>query len=191
MCEQVGASLFVVHHSNRQRDLSGAARMSGAGPAEWGRVLITAAIKSRHTDPDTQATTVLTELEVQGGEVPDQTIRVRRTIRADNPDDLDSSLHYGVDEPDQNTTAPEPGGTAGGHGLTPAATKLLAALDNQATPAPIDDLVDHIKTHHGHGLRRPTCSTELNKLRTAGLVDYLDTGPGRERLWYRVGKDAA
>ncbi|WP_167759161.1 AAA family ATPase [Blastococcus sp. TF02A-35] len=182
LCEHAGASLVVVTHFNRSRDLKGAARITGAGPAEWGRVLISAEVLSRHTDPTTQATTVLTSLDVQGGEVPDQTVRVRRTIRALDPDDLDSALEYRVDEPDAAESTP----TAAGSDLSPAGAKLLAALDAQETPQPWGALVDHISAAHGHGLRRPTVSTELNKLRDRGLADYLDTGHGKERLWYRI-----
>lgn len=183
LCEQIGASLMVVTHFNRSRDLKGAARITGAGPAEWGRVLVSAAVITRHTDPHTEATTVLTELDVQGGEVPDRTVRVRRVIRALDPADLDSPLEYRVDEPDAAALTED---TAAPTGMHPAAAKLLAALDAQhGTPATIGTLVDHVKETHGHGLARGTCSTHLTKLRSAGLADYLDTGAGRERLWYR------
>jgi RecA-family ATPase len=47
LCQAVGAALLVVTHYNRSRDLKGAARFTGAGPAEWGRVLIAAEIVSR------------------------------------------------------------------------------------------------------------------------------------------------
>lgn len=187
LCEAIGAALVVVTHFNRSRDLRGAARITGAGPAEWGRVLISAAVISRHTDPATEATTVLTELDVQGGEVPDRTVRVRRVIRALDPDDLDSPLEYLVDEPDRADTAPTP---TGGD-LSPAGAKILAALDAQTTPQPWAVLVDHIAATHGHGLKRPTVSTELNKLRDRALVDYLDTGTGKERLWYRIRTENA
>jgi hypothetical protein len=99
LCEQAGAALVVVTHFNRSRDLRGAARITGAGPAEWGRVLISAAVVSRHTDPDSQVSTVLTELDVQGGEIPDRTLRIRREVVAVDPDNLDSPLTYRVDTP--------------------------------------------------------------------------------------------
>ncbi len=182
LCERVGAALMVVTHFNRSRDLRGAARITGAGPAEWGRVLISAAVISRHTDPDTKASTVLTELDVQGGEVPDQTVRLRRVVAAEDPDDLDSPLTYRVDLPG----ATEPVTATSGADLTPAGAKLLAALDQQETPVTIGALVDAVAAAHGHGLKRPTCSTELTKLRERGLADYLDAGRGRQRLWFRV-----
>lgn len=181
LCQSNGAALFVVTHFNRNRDAKGAGRFTGAGPAEWGRVLIAGTVMSRHTDKTTKATTVLTELEITGGEIPDQTIRIRRNIRSDNPDDLDSPLHYHVDTPD----ADEPAAMPAGSDLSPASGKLLAAIDAIDQPATVRQLVDHIAEHHGHGLRRPTCSTELNRLRERGLIDCLDQGTGRERLWFR------
>ncbi|MGX5653654.1 AAA family ATPase [Geodermatophilus nigrescens] len=186
LCEAAGAALMVVTHFNRARDLRGAARITGAGPAEWGRVLISAAVVSRHADPITRATTVLTELDVRGGEVPDTTVRLRRTIRAVDPDDLDSRLEYRVDAPD--TVDPTPAGADSG--LTPAAAKLLAALDAQDKPVPMTVLVDHVVATHGHPLKRPTCSTELNQLRARGLADHTGAGAGQKRLWYRVRPDA-
>jgi hypothetical protein len=179
ICQAVGAALLVVTHFNRSRDLKGAARLTGAGPAEWGRVLISASVVSRHTDPITKATTVLCELEIAGGEIPDQTLRIRRTVRALDPDDLDSALEYVVDTPDADDPQPMPSGSD----LQPAAQKLLAAVTALGQPATIGQLVDWIVTTHGHGLKRPTCSSHLNGLRERGLVDYIDQGPGNERLW--------
>jgi len=96
LTEAADAALLVVTHYNR-REGNGASRFTGAGPAEWGRVLIGARVVSRSTDPATRATSVTLELEIVGGEVPDQTIRVRREIAADDPDDLDSPLRYAVE----------------------------------------------------------------------------------------------
>jgi hypothetical protein len=179
ICQAVHAALLVVTHYNRSRELKGAARLTGAGPAEWGRVLLAAEVVSRHTDDATKTTTVLSSLAVTGGEVPDQTVRVRRVVRAVDPDDLDSPLTYTVDTPDTDDPQPMPAGSD----LSPAAVKLLAAVTAQDEPATVEQLVDWIATHHGHGLKRPTCSTNLNALRERGLVDYLDQGKGRPRLW--------
>jgi hypothetical protein len=95
VCQERGASLFVVHHFNRKHG-TGRERMSGAGPAEWGRVLITATVSSRRKDPVTKATDVATRLTIVGGEIPDQALRVQRRIWSDHPDDLDSPLHLRV-----------------------------------------------------------------------------------------------
>jgi hypothetical protein len=187
ICQTNGAALMAVTHFNRSRDLRGAARFTGAGPAEWGRVLLAANVISRHTDPTTKATTVLVELEITGGEIPDQTLRIRRTIQADDPDDLDSPLTYTVDMPDADDPQPMPGGSD----LPPAATKLLAAISAHEEPATVVQLVNWIAEHHGHGLKRPTCSTELNRLRTRGLIEYIDMGSGREKLWHRTNPKEA
>lgn len=183
ICQRAGSSLLVVTHFNRNRDAKGSGRLTGAGPAEWGRVLIAGTVVSRHTDKTTKATTVLVELDVTGGEIPDQTLRVRRFVRADDPDDLDSPLTYTVDMPD----ADEPQAMPAGADLAPAAVKLLEAVEARQDPSTIAELVDHIVERHGHGLKRQTCSTHLNALRDRGLVDCLDPGPGRDRLWFRVG----
>jgi hypothetical protein len=130
---------------------------------------------------------VLAELEVAGGEIPDQTLRILRTVRAENPDDLDSPLIYTVDMPD--TVDADVTTTSKASGMPPARVKLLAALDAHENPASIPQLVDWIVAHHGHGLKRPTCSTQLSALREAGLADYRDVGV--EHLWFRAGPKGA
>ncbi len=154
--ENVTPSAFVVTHFNRARDLRGAARITGAGPAEWGRVLISATVASRRTDPATQATTVLTELDVQGGEVPDQTIHVRRVVRALDPDDLDSSLEYRVDEPERAdhtaTTGHEPAGQTA----------------RQRIPKPRVTHPEQVLTGRAH--RGPTCCLRAGHRHARGSV---------------------
>lgn len=180
LCEDAGAALMVVTHFNRGRG-NGAERFTGAGPAEWGRVLVAAAVISRHTEPATLATTTLTEWEITGGEVPDQRLRVRRTVRAIDPGHLDSGLVYDVaviDADGEQDVADAPG-------LPPAAAKILEAL-GQGGPVAARVLVDRIAAKHGHGLRRETVSRHLNDLAVRGLADVLDLGPGREKLWSPV-----
>jgi hypothetical protein len=179
VCLDTGTALLVVTHYNRSRDAKGSARFTGAGPAEWGRVLIAASVLSRHTDPDTKATTVLCELDITGGEIPDQTLRIRRTISSADPDNLDSPLEYSVDVPDADDPQLMPPGTE----IAPAAAKLLAAVRAQDMPASVQTLVGWIAAQFGHGLRRETVSRELNALRERGLVDCLDQGVGKARLW--------
>lgn len=185
LCERVGAALFVVTHFNRSREARGATRITGAGPAEWGRVIIGAAVLTRSTDPETLATTVLAELEVIGGEVPDRTLRVRRVIRAEDPEDLDSPLHYTVDlvpadADSDGTTAGA--GTGTGADLPPAARKLLEALRTLARPSTSRELVDQVNELHGHGLRRETVSRSLNSMLRDRLVDCLDPD-APEKQW--------
>lgn len=178
LCEEAGASLVVVTHFNRSRDLkTGPGRISGAGPAEWGRVLITAKVVSRRTDPETSATTVLTDLDVQGGEVPDQTIRVRRLVRALDPDDLDSAMEYRVDEPSAAEGAGQ-GGDGAADDLAPAARKILQAMADLGRPATSAEIVDRIAAEHGHGLTRETMSRTLNDLERRGLVEHHEDANG-------------
>jgi DNA-binding transcriptional ArsR family regulator len=175
LCDHIGASLFVVTHFNRG-NRSGAGRITGAGPAEWGRVLIGAEVKSRHTDAETKATTVVAELDVIGGEIPDQTFRIKRTIWADDPDDLDSRLHYQVEvvEADEVDTHMD---------MPPARQKLLDAVTALGKASDQKELVDWIAAKHGHGLTRQTVSREMNALREAELVDAVEQA-GRPTLWF-------
>ena len=174
LCDQLGASLIVVTHFNRG-GRTGAGRITGAGPAEWGRVLIGAEIKSRHTDPATRATTVVAELDVIGGEIPDLTFRIKRTISADDPDNLDSPLRYTVAVIDTDDTH--------GDDMPPARRKLLDAVTALARPASQTELIDWIATKHGHGLYRTTASAQLNELRKADLVDCTEEA-GRATMWF-------
>jgi hypothetical protein len=175
LCDHIGASLFVVTHFNRG-NRSGAGRITGAGPAEWGRVLIGAEVKSRHTDAETKATTVVAELDVIGGEIPDQKFRIKRTIWADDPDDLDSSLHYQVEviDADEVDTRMD---------MPPARQKLLEAVTALGKPSDQKELVDWVAAKHGHGLTRQTVSREMNALREAELVDAVEQA-GRPTLWF-------
>lgn len=185
ICQETGASLFVVHHFNRQAG-TGASRLSGAGPAEWGRVLLAVSIKSKHTDPETRASRVITEMEAIGGEIADLKLRIDRKVWADDPDDLDTPLHTTTIMTWADDDAPA--GEREGEKLTPAQTKLLEAID-AIVQGSQTDLVDVIVERHGHGLRRETVSRELNKLQAAGLVDCVEHegGSGRfpMKIWFR------
>ncbi|WP_433361942.1 AAA family ATPase [Actinoplanes sp. CA-142083] len=180
LCQEAGAGLWVTTHTNRKEG-RGASRITGAGPAEWGRVLATATVKSRKVDKVTRETTVITELDFIGGSIPGGTLRVTRRIRADDPDDLDSPLHCWVkgefvDEDETDTERPK---------MPPSRTKLLDALRHfSGAPVTVKALVDHISTLHGHGLTRETCSRELNALLADGHADRIDQGKGAAAEWF-------
>ncbi len=189
VCQAHGSALLLVHHYNRKTG-SGADRISGAGPAEWGRVLISADVKARHTDPTTRATTVVTELDIIGGEVPDRAVRVTRRIWADDPDDINSVLH--VCTTAQETDDPATDDVASARKRTPAETKILTALrDRKGEPATAAQLVDAIAEVHGHGLKRPTVSTALNNLERDGFAEHIDQGQFAARLWIAVDAEPA
>jgi hypothetical protein len=175
LCDQTGTALLVVTHYNRQQG-SGPTRLTGAGPAEWGRVLIGAEVKSRHTDQATKATTVVAELDVIGGEIPDLTFRIKRTITADDPDNLNSPLHYTVAVLDDDSDS---------HceDMPPARRKLLDAVTALGRPASQSELIDWIAQKHGHGLYRTTASAQLNELRKTDLVDCAEEA-GRATMWF-------
>jgi len=186
LCEAAGASLVVVvTHYNRVEGRKGAARFTGAGPAEWGRVLLSADALSRRTDLATSATTVVTELAVIGGEVPDLTFRLRRTVVADDPDDLDSPLHYSVEvlPMDQAEQADD--------GMPPAQRAVLDALRAATGPATVRHLQDVIaeqRTADGaKPLRRETVAKSLSALAELGLAEVAEGTPGFAGLWSAKG----
>lgn len=180
LCQAAGSALWVATHLNRKEG-RGASRITGAGPAEWGRVLATAAVKSRHLDKATTETTVITELDFIGGSIPGGTLRVTRRIHADDPADLDSPLRYWVKA--ELVDGDEPG--ADKPKMPPSRAKLLEALrDFAGTPATVKALVDWVALKHGHGLTRETCSRELNALLDNGSADRVDQGKGHAAEWY-------
>jgi hypothetical protein len=180
ICAKHAASLFCVTHYNRKEG-NGPGRFTGAGPAEWGRVLIGARIVSRHTDADTLATSVIVELEIVGGEIPDQTVSVRRDIRSEDPSDLDAPLDYRVERISATPAAAD-------SDLPPAAAKLLEALEALDEPSTGVQLVDWIVDRHGHGLKRETVSRHLNALKRQGTVECTnpDAAITEAKLWRRV-----
>jgi hypothetical protein len=59
-------------------------------------VLASAGVANRTSSPD-GASTVVLAVEVIGGELADLAFRARRTVRAEDPTDLASPLHYAVE----------------------------------------------------------------------------------------------
>ena len=180
LCEDAGASLLVATHQNRKEG-RGAGRILGAGPAEWGRVLISKTCISRRTEPRTQASDVVTEIDFVGGEIADRTLRVRRRIWADNPDELDSPLH--LEQTVEEVDAPN--ASSNEKRLAPATRKLLEAVEARG-PAVSSELVDWIAEQYGHGLKRETVSRNLNELERLGRVESTDQGSFKPKLWTLV-----
>jgi AAA domain len=126
---------------------------------------------------------------------PDVEWRIVRT--GDEPSSPRLFTAYGrdVDVPRQSLrydqarrhlrATPEPPDAPDGTDLPPAARKLLEAVKALREPSTITQLVDWVAGRYGHGLKRPTASTNLNLLLDRGLVDCL-TQPGRESLWSPV-----
>lgn len=163
VCEPTNTSLVVVHHWNRKEG-SGAARMSGAGPAEWGRVLLSAGVRSKNTDPETKRTRVILDVECSGGEIADQTIRFQREVWADDPDDLASPLRYTVSPVEE---IPDDPGSAG---LRPAARMVLAAIRSRVDGwSTVQDIGDYT-AEAGHPYKTRTIQAACKELEDAGLI---------------------
>jgi hypothetical protein len=121
LCQRVGSALLVSHHLNRQEG-RGMGRLSGAGPAEWGRVIVTGEVKASRTDPETQESAVTLELDFVGDEIPETTLTIRRRVRAIDPDDLASPLVYSVEVLENATRARDD------DGMPPSHQRVLAVL---------------------------------------------------------------
>ncbi len=95
-----GSSLLIAHHWNKTGGGRGGGdvhkRSSGVGPGAWGRVLISVGVAQDVTDPSTGATRVTQTWSFRGDEIPDHTLSLQRHVRADDPNDLTSPLHYEV-----------------------------------------------------------------------------------------------
>lgn len=163
LAQDVDASLLITHHWNKRGEGKGAQRMSGVGPGAWGRVLISAAVVSSHTDADTMASTVTLDLDVQGDEIAEHTVRILRRVWTDNPDDLGSPMHYAVCRVEAPETTPGDPTLAG---LRPSAARVLEALDDISDPdgLTVRAIGDRL------GLKARTVQLALHDLREAGLA---------------------
>jgi hypothetical protein len=68
-------------------------------------------------------------------------------------------------------------------GLPPADLKVLGALREMASQLTIAQITDRIAAKHGHGLKRPTVSSSLNRLADRGLADGAGDA-GKEKRWW-------
>lgn len=180
ICQRYGSALLIVHHWNKTGEGRGAKRMSGAGPDAWGRVLISAAKVSSHTDLATLATTVTLELDFQGDEIAERTVRIRRKVWADDPEDIGSALHYEVDQLD-----PTEARDRGDDGIRPAARRVLSVLtaaNDWRTRLEIQDALAVDDTGLSP-LKTRTIQAALGELVEAGLVDPMGVLGGQAGKW--------
>lgn len=184
VCQRHGAALVLSHHWNKTGEGRGAKRMTGAGPDAWGRVLISAAVVSRHTDPTTQATSVVLDLDVQGDEVAESTTRIRRRVWADDPNDLASALHYEVERLDVDFRTDE------SDGLTPSARRVLAVLEKADDWTTVSTIGDRL-ADDGQPLKVRTIQAALAALEDAGRVRRTPTAAGSAGQWCVVRMDSA
>jgi hypothetical protein len=178
IAQRAGAALVIAHHWNQTGTGRGADRMSGAGPAEWGRVLASVEVEHRQTDPESRATAVTLGFTFIGDEIPDTDLRIRRRVWSSDPDHLDSTLHYEVEVLD--TKAPAP---SADRGLSPATARVLAVLEGSATALTVREIGDVLATDStGIPLKKRTIQDSLAKLREAGLAG-VEEGLGAGGLW--------
>lgn len=180
VCQRHGAGLLITTHWNKTGQGTGAKRFTGVGPGAWGRVLISAAVISRHTDPVTKATTVALELEFQGDEIGDQRVRIRRRVWAHDPDDLASLLHYEVTRVDDDTAA-DPALA----GLRPSSKRVLRALEAAQAPLTVKGLGDALAVDDTglECLKRRTIAAALAELDAAELVERAGDDGSGAGLW--------
>jgi hypothetical protein len=183
VCQHAGAALVVVTHWNKTGEGRGAKRISGVGPGAWGRVLASAGVAHRTTTPD-GASTVVLAVEVIGGELADLAFRVRRTVRAEDPADLASPLHYAVEVlPD------DPGEDGPASDLKPSRRWVLQALRDGGAMQTVAQLGDRTAAD-GHQLKARTIQEALNDLEAAGLAAGTDPGAGLARYWSPADPDS-
>lgn len=182
--QEASAALVIVHHWNKTGEGKGAKRMSGVGPGEWGRVLGSASVRSKSTD-DRGATTVILDWQFEGDEIPDIEFRIRRRVWAEDRDDLDSPMHYEIDELPMET---DDAVDDEHRGLAPSARRVLAALKGAPDWLSVTDIGDRL-AGEGTPLKKRTIQAALKALHEEGLVEplggsdssfswRLSTGPG-------------
>ena len=175
LCQQHESALVVVHHWNKTGEGTGAKRMSGAGPAEWGRVLVSASVVHRSTDLATKATTVTVAAEFTGDEIPELSYRFRRRIWTENPDDLESAMGYAVEAL---------GESAEGSGVNRSAQRVRAVLGKAGRAISVRSIGDELPNDEvGIPLKRATIDEALRSLRVAGLVEVVGLDGYGGNLW--------
>lgn len=125
---------------------------------------------------------VILGFELVGGEIADQTLRVRRKVWADDPADLGSALRYTVEVVDDAEAFNDEQTT--GTDIKPAARRVLALLTDN--PQTVRDLGDGL-AGDGRPLKARTIQASLAELSVAGLADSLDAGPRGTLGWVRHG----
>jgi hypothetical protein len=162
ICQQAGSALIVNTHWNQTGEGSGAARFTGVGPSAWGRVLGSAEVEQRQSDPDGRSRVTL-RWEFTGGEIADTQFRMRREVWTDDPADLSSPMHYEVEVTEEGIVARTD--------LSPSQDRVLAALRGRGarTVAEIGDTL--AGDSQGLPLKPRTIQKALTALAEKELVD--------------------
>ncbi len=183
LCQQVGSALLVSHHLNRQEG-RGMGRLSGAGPAEWGRVIVIGEAKASRTDLETQESAVTLELDFVGDEIPETTLTIRRRVRATNPDDLASPLVYSV-EVLENVSDP----TTTDDGLKPSERRVLDVLNRSPGKWLDKYAIGDVLADGGFPLRARTIQNATKTLVEIGLIEFRESA-GSAFQWRALAAEA-
>lgn len=167
-CQAAGAALVVVTHWNKTGEGKSHKRITGVGPGAWGRVLVSGHVEHRHTEDD-GATVATVAWSFLGDEIPESTLRVRRTVAASDPDDLSSPMTYTVEVVDDQA------GTGNAtDGLRPATKRVLTVLADADDELDVKAIGDALATED-RPLKRRTIQAALAELRAAGLAEATET----------------
>ena len=141
--QSAGASLLLSHHWNKTGEGTGHHRSSGVGPGAWGRFLISVGVENSRTDDETQETTVRLKWMFKGDEIPETEVTLVRRVRAENPSDLNSRMHYSIERVDDLASEDdeEPAETLG---LRPAAKRVLEVLRAATTALTVRQIGDRL-----------------------------------------------
>lgn len=190
-CQTADSALMVVTHYNRSEG-TGSKRMTGAGPAEWGRVLVNITVPTKRVDRETKEETAYLDVAFEGDEIPGTSDRFRRQIRAENPDDLESPVRYSMElvtvTPDDVDEHP---------GLSTKATRTLAVLDGaknlvDGTQAylSVREIGDGLAADgKGYPLKPETIREALRELKAAGITESYGAD-GTAHSWRKVASTA-
>jgi hypothetical protein len=152
-----------VHHWNKTGEGKGRDRFSGAGSAEWGRVLVSVSVEDRRTGDD-GASNVVLSWQFVGDEIPDTELRIRRRVRAEDVDDLASPMFYSVERLARRAATGGGGDELAGE--KPAVRRIwahLLAATEPLTVAKLGDLCASDET--GIPLKARTIQDALGRLR--------------------------
>lgn len=177
VAQAADAALLVAHHTNRDRAATGAARMSGAGPQEWGRVLVTVDKATERVD-DTGASDARLTFTVEGDEIQSAARSFRRTIHATG-EGLDAPLTYAVDAEDEAPILHAP--TAGRNRSQQRIGRILETSGGWLTCHELGDGL--ARDEAGAPLKKRTIQVACRALVDAGLVDVHNDGAGSASAW--------
>ena len=180
IAREVGSSLLMVPHFNRDTTRKGADRFTGAGAQEWGRFLIAGTVTKRRRTAE-GGSEVVRKVEVSGTSIADSTFMVCRRITAVNPSDPDSPLVYEVEVTDtvQQDADSHPE-------LDYSLQRVLSLLGTQDEARTIEELQSAMKAGNEDGkppYGRQAFSDKLNRLAELGVADGLQAGGGAKRWW--------